>query len=134
MNGSPVSVPSGLPKWGANGYVTYTLSPVTAGVEVRYISSGIYNIALIGPGQAGYDPGLPNSVSNNHVPAKTYVNLNASVDVFGSAPRKVQLFGVVDNLFDIDPPNQMPSSFEVTNPALYDVVGRTFRFGVRFAY
>jgi outer membrane receptor protein involved in Fe transport len=134
MNGSPVSVPSGLPKWNVNGYLTYSLSPVTAGLEVRYISSGIYNVALIGPGQAGYDPSLPNSVSNNHVPAKTYVNLNASVDVLGSGARKVQVFGVVDNLFDVDPPNQMPSSFAVTNPALYDVVGRTFRFGVRFAY
>jgi outer membrane receptor protein involved in Fe transport len=134
MNGSPVSVPSGLPKWNVNGYLTYSLSPVTAGVEVRYISPGIYNIALIGPGQAGYDPSLPNSVSNNHVPARTYVNLNASVDVLGNGPRKVQVFGVVDNLFDVDPPNQMPSSFAVTNPALYDVIGRTFRFGVRFAY
>lgn len=134
MNGSPVSVPSGLPTWNLNGYVTYSLSRVTAGVEVHYISSGIYNVALIGPGQAGYDPSLPNSVSNNHVPAKTYVNLNLAVDVLGSERRKLQVFGVIDNLFDVDPPNQMPSSFAVTNPALYDVIGRTYKFGVRFAY
>jgi outer membrane receptor protein involved in Fe transport len=46
----------------------------------------------------------------------------------------VQLFGIVNNLFDRDPPNDLPSSFGVTNPVLYDSIGRTFKAGFRFSF
>jgi outer membrane receptor protein involved in Fe transport len=45
----------------------------------------------------------------------------------------VQLFGAINNLFDKDPP-VAPSSFGPTNNVLYDVIGRTYRVGVRFSY
>jgi len=134
MNGSPVSQPSGMPRYTINGYLTYSGTPFQAQLQVRHISGGRYNTTLIGPDEAGYDPVLTNSVSDNHVGAWTYVNLNASYDFWRDGDRKFQVFGVVNNLFDKDPPVDIPSSFGPTNNVLYDVVGRRSRIGVRFEY
>jgi outer membrane receptor for ferrienterochelin and colicin len=134
MNGSPVSQPSGLPHFMGNAAFTWTRNALSGTVQVRYVSDGVYNSTLIGPGQSGYNPVLPNSVSDNDVPGMTYVDLNASYDIVESADHKVQVFGVVNNLFDKDPPNNLPSSYGVTNPVLYDVVGRAFKVGVRMTF
>jgi hypothetical protein len=134
QNGSGVSQPSGLPRYTINGYVTYSGGPLSAQLQVRYIPSGRYDVTQVGPGDPGYSTTLPNSISNNHVPAVTYVNVNASFAVWRQGDRRVELFGVVNNLFDKDPPNQIPSSFGPTNNVLYDVLGRFYRAGVRFSF
>ena len=73
-------------------------------------------------------------INDNHIGAWTYVNVNASYDVWRDGDRNLQLFGVINNLFDKDPPVDAPSSFGPTNNVLYDVVGRYYRVGVRFRY
>jgi len=75
-----------------------------------------------------------NSINDNYIASEFYLNLNAQVDIVNEGKRKLQLFGVVNNLLDNDPPNDTPSSFGATNPVLYDVVGRSYKIGVRFAY
>jgi len=127
QNGSGVSQPSGLPRYTINGSISYDGDPFSVQVQVRHIAEGRYQITNIGPDEDGYSPLLPNSISNNKVPAVTYVNLNAQFRLNDH----VELFGVVNNLFDKDPPNQLPSSFGPTNSVLYDVLGRAFRFGIR---
>ncbi len=134
MNGSPVSQPSGLPHFMGNASFTWAKNALAGTVQVRYVSDGLYNSTLIGPGQPGYDPLLPNSVSDNDVPSMTYVDLNGSYDIVANADYKMQVFGVVNNLFDKEPPNDLPSSYGVTNPVLYDVVGRAFKLGVRVTF
>lgn len=134
MNGSPVSAPSGVPHYILNGYLTYNSDRVTAQVQVRHISSGVYNAELIGPGQDGYDPLATNSISDNHIGAWTYVNLNASVAVWKQGDQKIEVFGSINNLFDKDPPANAPSSFGPTNNVLYDVLGRAYRVGARFKF
>ncbi|MBN8829886.1 MAG: TonB-dependent receptor [Sphingomonadales bacterium] len=134
MNGSPVSAPSGVPRYTLNGYLTYSSDRVTAQLQVRHIAGGVYNAELVGPGQAGYDPLKANSVNDNHIGAWTYVNLNASVNVWQRGDQKLEIFGVVNNLFDKDPPVDAPSSFGPTNNVLYDVLGRTYRMGARFKF
>ncbi|WP_191229303.1 TonB-dependent receptor domain-containing protein [Aurantiacibacter xanthus] len=134
MNGSPVSQPSGVPRYILNGYVTYTTDPFTAQLQVRHISAGAYNTSLVGPGDEGYDPMRGNSINDNHIGGWTYFNLNASYDVWSKGDSRLQLFGVVNNLFDKDPPVDAPSSFGPTNNVLYDVLGRSYRLGVRFSY
>ena len=114
--------------------MTYQSDRFSGQVQVRYISSGLYNVTYIGPDQEGYDPLLPNSISDNHVGAVTYVNLNAQYRLWGEGDSKVEIFGVINNLFDRDPPNALPSSFGPTNNVLYDVVGRTYKVGVRFDF
>lgn len=134
QNGSGVSQPSGLPDYTINGYLTFTAPRWSLQAQVRHISKGVFQVTNIGPGQPGYDPLLRNSVSDNLVPAVTYVNLNGQVTLWQDGDHKAELFGVVNNLLDKDPPNNLPSSFGPTNNVLYDVLGRAYRVGVRFSY
>lgn len=138
MNGSPVSQPSGVPRYIINGSLSFNSDRVNAQVQVRHIAPGAYNTSLVGPGDDGYDPLLPNSISDNHIGAWTYVNVNASVALWhkpgSDGGQKVELFGAIHNLFNTDPPIDAPSSFGPTNNVLYDVIGRTYRMGVRFRF
>lgn len=134
MNGSPVSQPSGVPRYIVNGYLTYSEGPFSGQMQVRHISGGRYNTSLIGPDEEGYDPALPNSINDNHIGAWTYMNLNASYALWRDGDRKAELFGVINNLFDKNPPVDAPSSYGPTNNVLYDVVGRTYKVGVRIRY
>jgi len=134
MNGSPVSQPSGMPRYIINGYLTFSSDRVTTQVQVRHISGGVYNSTFVGPGQDGYDPLATNSISDNHIGAWTYVNLNASVNVWKRGDQKLEIFGAINNLFDKDPPVDAPSSFGPTNNVLYDVVGRSYRIGARVKF
>jgi iron complex outermembrane receptor protein len=134
MNGGPVSQPSGLPTFTGSLTLGLSAKPISAAMQIRYISSGVYNATQIGPHQQGYSPTLANSISDNSVDEEWRLNFNVQYDLFERGNTKVQLFGVINNLFNQDPPNDLPSSFGVTNPVLYDVIGRSFKFGVRFAY
>ena len=134
QNGAGVSQPSGLPDYTVNGYITYRSDPFSAQIQIRHISDGVFQVTNIGPGQAGYDPLLPNSVSDNLVEAVTYVNLNAQYTLWSEGDQRVELYGVVNNLFDKDPPNNLPSSFGPTNNVLYDVVGRSYKVGLRLRF
>lgn len=133
QNGSPVSSVSGVPDWQVNAYLTYAGSRFSAQAQLRYISSGVRDVTLVGPGQLGYSTTLPNSTNNNHIPAYYYVNVNAQYDIIKRGRQSIQLFGAINNLFDKDPPIA-PSSFGPTNNVLYDVIGRTYRVGLRFSY
>lgn len=130
QNGSGVSQPSGLPDYTINGFLSWQGDPFSAQIQVRHIAPGLYSVTNIGPHQEGYSAALPNSISNNKVDAVTYVNLNAQFRV----NENFELFGVVNNLFDKDPPKDIPSSFGPTNPVLYDVLGRSYRIGVRLNF
>lgn len=134
QNGSGVSQPSGMPDYTVNGFLTWRGDRFSAQAQVRYIPSGLFQVTNIGPHQAGYSPLLPSSVDDNLVEAVTYVNLNAQYKLVNDGDRQVELFASVSNLFDKDPPNNIPSSFGPTNNVLYDVVGRTIKGGVRIAW
>lgn len=134
QNGSGVSQPSGVPDYTINAFVGYSSDRFSTQVQVRHISSGLFQVTNIGPHQDGYSPLLPNSIDDNLVEAVTYVNLNAQYRLWEGGDRHVELFGVVNNLFDKDPPKNLPSSFGPTNNVLYDVVGRSYKVGLRLTY
>ena len=134
MNGSPVSSPSGIPRYTVNGYLTFESDLFTTQLQVRYLSAGVYNAELVGPGQTGYDPLKTNSISDNSIGAWTYVNLNGSVNVWKKGNSKLEIFGAISNLLDKAPPNDAPSSFGPTNNVLYDVLGRSYKIGARFKF
>jgi outer membrane receptor protein involved in Fe transport len=132
MNGAPNGQVSGMPSWSINGQATIEEGPFSFTTQVRYIAAGAYDATLVGPGDPGYSPTLSNSININHAPAETYVNLQFHWTINqGAEGKRFQLYGAVNNLFDNDPPNYLNSAFGPTNPVLYDVVGRTFRIGVR---
>lgn len=133
MNGAPTSQPSGLPTFTGTLSATYALGDFTGTLQSRYVSHGVYNATLIGPHEKGYDPTASNSISDNYVGSYWLFNLNAQYDLTFN-DTKVQVYGIVNNLFDRDPPNDLPSSFGVTNPVLYDNIGRSFKAGFRFSF
>lgn len=127
--GNPGTVQSvfGVPKWRADGLITYSTDRFSVSAHGRYVGSGVYDPTKIGPGQAGYSPYLANSNNYNLVPSRLYWDLSASINIVQNDRRKVQLFGSVYNLFDKDPPFLRLYG----NPVLFDAIGRSYRIGIR---
>jgi len=137
--GAPTSQLSGVPRWQGNLYLTYANGPFSGTMHVRYVSKGVKDATLLDPTQAGYaaavaNPANASTTSINHAPSYAVINLNASYAIINDGKHRVELFGVVNNLLDRDPPNYLNSSFGPTNNVLYDVLGRNYRVGVRFAF
>ncbi|MDB5718440.1 MAG: cirA 3 [Sphingomonas bacterium] len=122
---------SAAPKWTVSGTVTYSSPVFTVTAQGRYIDSGLYDAERIGPDQAGYAPTLLNSINDNRVESRFYVNLNASINVLADTDRKFEIFGSVNNLFDKAPPAAPETQF-YTNPVYFDTIGRYYRVGARF--
>lgn len=101
---------TGMPDWRINGSIGYADNGFNAVVRARYIAPGYYNRNLV--------------ITNNRVPAYTYVDLQLSKTVeLGS--REVDIYANVSNLFDKDPP--IASLFS----PFYDTVGRFVTVGAR---
>ncbi|WP_313806281.1 TonB-dependent receptor domain-containing protein [Sphingobium sp.] len=129
QTGLAVGATGGVPRYTLNGTVTYSDGPFTLSTNMRYIPQGKYDVTLVGPQDKGYSPTLVNSINDNRVSSAFYTNL--SLDYAVGEDAKVHVFGVVNNLFDKDPP--VSPGTTVTNPVLFDVIGRSYRVGVRFA-
>jgi outer membrane receptor protein involved in Fe transport len=75
------------------------------------------------------------TVDYNHVPAYYLTDIAFSYAFYTDGDRNAEAYLNVDNLFDKDPPPVAISGVAyspMTQPALYDVYGRSFRVGVRF--
>ncbi|MCO8019165.1 TonB-dependent receptor [Brevundimonas diminuta] len=117
------------PKWTVAGSLTYDRGPMTAMVMGRWVDGGSIDNTLVGPDSPDYDPASPISIANNSIDGKFYTNLSLSYDVRDDGASKVQLYGVVNNLFDVEPP------FPATAiSGLFDRIGRSYRMGLRFTY
>ena len=130
---SNVNRTPGVPKWAGNAQINYSSDTWQMGVQARYVGAGVFStIYTEGAGAA-------NTVNDNHVPAYVYVSLNAGYRFDLGGGRNVELFGIVNNLFDTAPPF-IPSGAAggtnetSTNAGFYDVVGRFFRVGARFHF
>lgn len=109
---------SGSPKWLTNSSIQYDNELYSIGLQVRTVGAGKYNNL--------YVEGV--NISNNHVPGVTYLNLSASLRPI----KGVEIFGVVNNLLDKDPPLE-PQSFGFPFiPVWHDPIGRAFKIGVRY--
>ena len=128
---------SGPPSWVYEGTLTYTNHPYTVSLTGRGLSSGIYSNG--GYGLVQCSSGCPTSttqaptINDNHVPGAFYFDTSISYD-YGPA----QFFLAIKNVLNTDPPI-LPSATGVpnltqTNLSLYDVLGRTYRGGIRFQF
>lgn len=117
------------PHWVVNGSLTYAIGALTATAQGRYIQGGVLDKTLVGPGDRDYDPASPISIANNRVSGAFYLNLSGSIDVIKQGSRKVQLYGVINNATDRDPP--FPA---VGVTGLFDRIGRFYKIGLRVSY
>lgn len=129
------------PKWRWTGFLSYKNGPFTATTAVRHVGSGKLDVTKTGPEDSGYDPSLPDSISTNRVKSATYVSIGMSyaLPAFGRA-EALELFGVVDNLFDKDPPvapgggRAALGSAYPTNPIHFDTLGMRWKVGARLKF
>ncbi|WP_343520277.1 TonB-dependent receptor [Sphingomonas sp.] len=101
---------TGMPDWRINGSIGYADNGFNAIVRARYIAPGFYN--------------RNQSITNNRVPAYTYVDLQLSQTLKADG-REFDIYANVSNLFDKDPP--IASLFS----PFYDTVGRFVTVGAR---
>ncbi len=121
-----------VPDWTMNFNLTYALDRFTANVNVKYTTNIKYSTTLKGPDDPDYNPASNNSINKNRFPSSTLWNTTLSYDLIREDKRRLQLFGVVENLFDKDPP--LVALYIVPGGNPYDLVGRNFKTGVRFTF
>jgi outer membrane receptor protein involved in Fe transport len=124
---------AGIPDWLLNVYATYTKGPFSTTIQARYIPKGLLDAQRIGPDQDGFSFSDPNSINDNVVDSRLYINLNASYNILQKGDRRLQVFGSVNNLFDKAPPSAPQLAYS-TNPIYFDQIGRYYRVGLRFNY
>jgi iron complex outermembrane recepter protein len=117
----------GSPTWLATLNAGYSNGPFSGTVTTRYIRGGLLNAAAYEPGQPIPVVGA-NSINDNHIGGTVYVNLNSSWNLGGRFG--AQLFVQVNNLMDRSPPSA-PQLQYPSNPVYFDLIGRSYRFGVR---
>jgi len=124
LDGQAVNTVASVPKWVVNTNLGYELGRFSGMVQGRFISAGKYDNAFV----EGVD------INTNHVPSRFYVNLSAQYTLVETGGKKFEIFGVINNLLDTDPPLVPVYGTGATNFAYYDVIGRTGKVGIRFKY
>lgn len=112
----------GVPKWRFNLGARYSTETFAAGVLVRYIDDGVFRTT--------YTDGI--DIDDNTIPSRTYVDVDISQYITGN----VQLYGKINNLFNVAPP---AATTFITQPnynggAYHDRIGRYFKVGARFEF
>jgi hypothetical protein len=135
----------------ANLIATWSRDNFTLTGQVRYVADGINALDLIDPTQPGYDISVPpvsntadQTVNVNTVPSYEVYGLSGSYDFELSSGNTLQLFGVIDNLLDEDPPliggnrgslaGGVVGGVGGAQPQFFDTIGRTYRMGLRMAF
>jgi iron complex outermembrane receptor protein len=116
---------SGDPKWRSSLGVSYEDGPWSLALQQRYIGSMVRSLS----------PAI--NYEDNELSAQSYYNMTVS-HRFQAASHSIEAFLNVSNLFDKSPPLvpyiREPGLRYPTLQGLYDVVGRHFTFGFRFAF
>ncbi len=132
QTGSAASISA--PKWTASAFVTFVNPRFTLTLQGRYIDKGVLDALYKDPSDEGYDPKLPNSITDNSVPSRFYLNLSGTAKVgprWGEDDEKgFELFFRVNNLLNKAPPI-VPEFQYPTNPAYFDTIGRYYTIGAR---
>ncbi len=122
------------PDWQARAFLTYARDRFTSTFETRYVGSGSLNVTWFES-----PPGDPSntqllSVSDNSVDDAFYLNWSGSYDFDRAEGNSIQLFWVINNLLDKDPPIAPGGNAYPTNPVFFDTLGLRYRAGVRIAF
>lgn len=129
LGASPNQPSLELPRWKVTANANYRRGPLSAFLQLRYISGGNLDNGAV----EGVD------IDNNHVDSVIYTDLHLSYDV-SLFKGNWQVYADVTNLLDKDPPlvvndfGWFGATTNQTNAGLHDLLGRRFTVGVRFNY
>ena len=121
----------GVPRYILDTLLNWGYGPTSLSLHSRFIPSGIYNVAFIGPDQPGYSIANPASSNTNHVKSALYLDLIAHYQLLQSAKSTVEVYGGIDNLLDTDPP-RVPGANGTGNNVYFSPIGRNFTIGLRY--
>ncbi len=115
---------SGMPRARLKFSATYDRYPVSVTAQARFVGA-----AKLVNGWTAKD------VDNNKVPPIAYFDLRGSL----ALGKGIELYGALDNLLDQDPPllpgtsnaGQNVYYFTAVRGDIYDVIGRSYRLGIR---
>ena len=120
------------PKWTGSLMATYAQGPASVTAQMRFVAHGFMD----------YNDPVVSNYSQTEVPGYQIFTLSGTYNLkdIGTVSN-LQLYGVVDNLFDKQPPFASgASAFGLsngnggTNPVFYDTLGRMYRVGVRMTF
>lgn len=118
-----------VPHWQLNASLGYSNDKWATSLNARWIDGGIVDATLVQPGDPDYNAASPISVGDMNVASRFYLNWMGSVNLIDNGKSKVQLYAVVNNLLNVEPP------FPATQLAgFYDRIGRSYKVGVRFDF
>ena len=134
-NSQNVTAALSLPRWRYYATLGWDEGPAAATFTARGISDGVYNTSYISCA-ANCPASTANNmtINDNHLPGALYFDANFTYQLPYKA--ETSLFLTVNNLANKSPaqvaygPNIGTAPLSV-NPALYDVLGRVYRFGIR---
>jgi len=127
-----------VPSWSMTFNANYSLDRFRVSWTGRYISSGTVSNEYIEctTGCPNPIPAGKTTIDNNRVSSYFTSDVSLTYRFYqGDGPQNAEAFVTIDNLFDRDPPliSQSGNAYGPhTNANLYDVLGRSFRAGVRF--
>lgn len=131
----------GVPSWNYRLTANYNVGDWNFNLVGRGISGGVYSNNYFECTSAcpASTPAL-RTINNNHISGQWFVDASISKKIKLGGSR-AELFLYVRNLLNSDPVlvgngptgNNTPA-YPQTNRALYDVLGRVYRMGVRFEY
>src|SRR6185437_5081507 len=128
-----VGPPRSLPKQKVTINFNYTNGPVALFVQGRYISGGVLDNTLVESPVA--IPGVQ-TINDNTIGSIFYTDVNLAYTL--PVPGTLQIWGQVQNVFDRAPPTTAVAFGRTgavsTNPQVYDVIGRRYFLGVRYAF
>jgi outer membrane receptor protein involved in Fe transport len=122
------------PDWQARAFLTYARDRFTTTFETRYVGSGSLNATWLES-----PPGAPsntqlNTVNDNSVDDAYYLSWSGSYDFQRAEGNALQVFWVINNLLDEDPPVAPGGNAYPTNPVFFDTLGQRARVGVRLEF
>ena len=132
------NAPGGTPKWLYRIQANWATDGFNFNLTGRGISSGVYDNSFV-----ECTSGCPAStvtnrtINDNHIAGAFYLDTSLTFDV-EMAGKELELYLAVNNLLNKDPavvaPGPAGSAYATpaTNQSLYDLLGRTYRVGIRF--
>jgi outer membrane receptor protein involved in Fe transport len=120
------------PKWKALVTETWDNGKLSLSLTERWVSAGVFSNEFI---ECQTNCPLPTAahptIYDNHLPGATYVDVGATYQF----AKESMLYFKIDNLADHGPALVPQTNLSIgVNPAIYDVIGRTYRAGVRMRF
>lgn len=116
------------PKWKWLAIQSYETDRFSIMLQERWFTDGNYGnqYVVCAPGTCPVSTANAPTIDKNFMPGAFYMDVGGTYTIRPD----VTAYFKVDNLFDRDP----AKSPNYANPALYDIIGRMYRAGVRFKF